>query len=455
MAVYKIRKGLDLPIKGSPVLAIDTSKAVAVKSVAVLPFAYKGLKPRLLVKEGDILQSGDTLFEDKVYNIQFTSPVSGLVKAIERGEKRKILSISIELDGLQKAKSFQKFSSAEINALPRAAVQENLLKTGLWSVIKERPFNKLANPSLSPSSIFVTAMDTRPLALDPAFIINRTNAEAFSLGLTLLSKLTKGYVHVCRAAKADIPHSPNVRVIQHVFEGKHPAGLAGTHIHYIDPVTDVKKKVWHVAWQNVIAIGRLFADGEIFNQRYVSLAGPMVKHPRILQTTAGACLTELLKDELVEGESRVISGSVFGGHKATGALDYLGPFDDSISVIAEDRARHFHGFLAPGFESFSVKPVFASKIFGKKKIFAFGSSQHGSRRDIVPIGSYEQVLPLDMLATPLVRSLLSKDTELAVKLGALELDEDDLALCTFACPGKNDISGALSKLLLKIEAEIG
>ncbi len=462
MSIFKIKKGLDLPIVGSPKQEIDPAKA-KVSSVGVVCVDFPFLKPILEVKEGDKVKVGSPLFLDNKSGHKFTSIGGGVVKKINRGERRKLLSIEIGLDSREEYQEFKSFSHSEVLDLSSEAIKEQLITSGMWNRLRTRPFSKVPNPNSSsnssPRSIFVTAIDTAPLAPDPKVII-KENAKSFALGLDVLAKINGVPVNVCitshssNASDFVIPSGKSLNIFFHFFSGPHPAGLVGTHIHKIDPITSISDEVWHLGYQDVIAIGKLFETGRLFVERYVSLAGPQVKNPRILKVREGVNLEEIVAGETLDGENRVVSGSILSGHSASEpGMGFLSHFTNTVSVLQEDRRRFFHGFVAPGFNDFSVKPIMASKLLGKGKRFAFGTLLNGSTRDVVPIGSYEKVMPLDIEITYLVRALLMDDLENAEKLGALELDEEDLALTTFVCPGKNDIGLALSNVLKSIEKE--
>merc|ERR1712000_92317 len=273
-------------------------------------------------------------------------------------------------------------------------------------------------------------------------------ADAFKQGLLVLKQLTEGKLYVCKAPGADIP-AAGVESTEE-FSGPHPAGLAGTHIHFLHPVSE-SRTVWTAGYQDVIAIGHLFTSGKLFTDRVVALAGPQVKKPRLLRTRVGANLAQLTAGELQEGENRVVSGSVFGGRTADADHQYLGFFHNQVSVILEGRDRPFLHYLRAGANNFSVMPVYLSKLLGKR--FAFTSTTNGSERAMVPVGAYEKIMPLDILPTQLLRALIVEDMESAISLGALELDEEDLALCSFVCPGKYEYGPILRKNLTRIQAE--
>ena len=443
--MIKIKKGLDLPITGTPEQTITSGQAV--KCVALLGEDYVGMKPTMVVREGDRVKKGQVLFTDKkTEGVQYTAPAAGIVKAVNRGEKRKFLSIVIELDGTEE-ETFASYSADKLSSLSAAEVQDNLVNSGLWTTLRTRPYSKVPALGSTPEAIFVNAMDTNPLAASPEVIIAE-QAEAFKNGLQVLKRLTEGKLYVCKANGANVP-TAGVETTEE-FEGTHPAGLAGTHIHYLHPVSE-NRTVWTVNYQDVIAIGVLFTTGTLYNERVVALAGPQVKEPRLVRTLQGASLTDLTVGELADGENRLISGSVFGGRTSVDAEAFLGRFHNQVSVLREGRERPMLHYLTPGASRFSVMPIYISKLMSKA--FPFSTSTNGSERAMVPVGAYEKVMPLDILPTQLLRALIVEDMESAINLGALELDEEDLALCSFVCPGKYEYGPILRKNLTRIEAE--
>lgn len=438
-----IKKGLDLPISGKPAQVIHNGNTVT--EVAILGEEYVGMRPSMKVREGDVVKKGQVLFEDKKNpGVVFTAPASGTVVAINRGEKRVLQSVVIKIEGDEQV-TFTRYEAAQLASLTNEQVKQNLVESGLWTALRTRPFSKVPALDATPSSLFVNAMDTSPLAADPAVIINEYKAD-FEHGLAVLTKLAK--VNLVKAASANIPSVSNVEV--HEFAGVHPAGLVGTHIHFIDPV-GATKQVWHLNYQDVIAIGKLFTTGELFTDRVVALAGPQVKNSRLVRTRLGANLSQLTANELNAGNNRVISGSVLHGAKAAGVHDYLGRYALQVSVIAEDTEKEFFGWITPQPNKFSITRTVLGH-FGKK-LFNFTTAENGGHRAMVPIGNYERVMPLDILPTLLLRDLEAGDTDSAQLLGALELDEEDLALCTFVCPGKADYGSFLRQALDKIEKE--
>ena len=450
--MFKIKKGLDLPIAGTP--SGDLVDAKTVRSVAVLGEDYPGMKPTMAVAEGDRVKQGQILFSDKkTEGVVFTAPAAGTVSSINRGAKRAFIGLVIDVesdvDGDQ-AEAFASYAAKDLTTLERQTVVNQLLQSGAWTALRTRPFSRIPDPQSTPNSVFVTAIDTNPLAADPKPIIAAREAE-FAAGLAVLGRLTDGAVHLCQDDSEALAASNQVGVTSHVFAGPHPAGLPGTHIHFVDPVS-TNKTVWFIGYQDVIAIGYLFLNGRVLNERVVALGGPGVTTPRLLRTSVGANLDELTAGELTGGEQRVISGSILAGHTARGQHAFLGRYHTQVSVLPEDRERKLFGWLVPGAAVHSVFPAFLSKWIGEKSV-SFSTNTNGSTRAMVPIGTYDDVIPMDILATPLMRSILVGDVEKSINLGCLELDEEDVALCTYACPGKYEFGPVLRDLLTQIEKE--
>lgn len=446
--MIELKKGLDLPITGTPSMDIDESKKVT--SVAVTGFDYVGMKPSMLVNVGDKVKIGQSLFScKKNVGLVFTSPGAGTVKAINRGDKRAFQTMEIELDASEEQVEFKSYKDKAPADYTREETKALLIESGSWASIRQRPFEKVADLNANPSAVFINAMDTNPLTPATYVAIER-NHENFLNGVAVLSKLTDGQTYVCQDAKAPIPFVEMDGVKTELFKGPHPAGNVGTHIHFLDPA-GMEKPVWHVGYQDVIAIGALFATGKLFLERMITVAGPYANKPRYVKTRLGACMKEIAQGEAKAG-ARVISGSVFNGRTQDEVFHYLGHYHNQITIIEEDTKRELLGWHKPGFDQFSVKNIYVSKMMPWKK-FAFGSNTNGSLRAMVPIGSFEKVMPLDILPTQLLRSLVAKDTDLAQDLGALELAEEDLALLTFVAPGKVDFAPILRDNLTTIEKE--
>ena len=449
--MIRIKRGLDLPITGAPAQRIEAGRSV--RSVAVIGFDYHGMKPTMAVQVGDRVKLGQVLFSDKkTPGVVFTAPGAGTVSAIHRGEQRVLQSVVIDLEGEAAADSaveFARYSDAQIDALDDAKVRENLIDSGLWTALRTRPYSKVPAIDDRPRSIFVTAMDTHPLAADPTLVIAE-HKEDFARGLRVLARVAR--VVVCHAEGTQMPCNGLANISTETFAGPHPAGLAGTHIHFLDPV-GAHKSVWYLNYQDVIAIGKLFSTGRLWTERVIALGGPMVSKPRLLRTRLGASLDELTAGELVAGKAlRVISGSVFGGRTSRGACAYLGRYHLQASCLEEGTEREMLHYLRAGAEKHSVMNLYISKL-ASGKLFNFTTSTNGSPRAMVPIGNYEEIMPLDMLPTQLLRALIVGDTETAQKLGCLELDEEDLALCTYVCAGKYEYGPILRDNLTRIEKE--
>lgn len=443
--MIKIKKGLDLPIAGAPEQTMTDKTA---RSVAVIGFDYVGMKPTMTVAAGDRVKKGQLLFTDKkTAGIRYTAPAGGTIAAINRGAKRVFESIVIDVDKEEEQETFTSYSASELAGLQAEQVEALLNEAGLWTALRTRPFSKVPALGSRPSSIFVTAMDTNPLAVNPEIVIQE-QSEAFEHGISILGKLSNGKIFLCKAPGAQIPagiaHSKE-------FAGPHPAGLPGTHIHYLDPVS-ATKTVWQIGYQDVIAIGKLFTTGQLYTDRLIAMAGPQVEQPRLVRTRIGANTDEITAGELKSGDSRVISGSVFGGRTAVGTAAYLGRYHNQISVLENSDERLFLGWANPTVDRFSVLRVLTSGL-SKSRLFNFTTTTNGGERAMVPVGNYEKVMPLDILATQLLRAIIVGDTDMAQKLGALELEEDDLALCSFVCAGKYEYGPLLRDNLTRIELE--
>ncbi|WP_274572374.1 Na(+)-translocating NADH-quinone reductase subunit A [Neisseria leonii] len=447
--MIKIKKGLDLPIAGRPEQVIYPGARVS--EVAVLGEEYVGMRPSMKVQEGDRVLKGQVLFEDKKNpGVVFTAPAAGVVRAINRGEKRVLQSVVIAVDEAGGEVEFERYDDAAIAGLDSEAVRRNLLQSGLWTALRTRPFSKVPAADSLPAAVFVNAMDTNPLAADPVVVI-RERADDFARGVAVLARLGVP-LHVCKAAGADIALPQTAGVSVHEFGGVHPAGLVGTHIHFIEPVS-LTKTVWHINYQDVMAVGRLFAAGSLDTSRVVSLAGPQVEKPQLERSLIGAKVSDITAGRLKNGENRVISGSVLSGATAQPGSphDYLGRYHLQVSVIEEGRAKEFLGWFVPSAAKFTITRTTLGHFAGK--LFPFTSALNGGHRAMVPIGNYERVMPLDILPTLLLRDLISGDTDSAQALGCLELDEEDLALCSFVCPGKYEYGSLLRRALDTIEKE--
>ena len=455
MSVHRVTRGLRLPLAGDPEQVID--RPFIVSRVALVADDYVGLRPTMQVAVGDDVRRGQVLFEDKkLPGVRFTSPADGRVAAINRGDRRALQSVVIELSSAERAGRgdqvrFSAFDGRSPAALTEDAVRELLVESGLWTALRARPFSRVADPAVRPRSIFVTAIDTEPLAPEVDVVLRDRDAD-FGRGLTALTRLTDGPVFVCTAERAGFSVATSDRIRHERFRGPHPAGTPGYHIHVLDPAGR-GRVVWHLGYQDVAAIGRLFERGLLDVDRIVALAGPSVARPRLIQTRLGASTADLTDGEIAVGAVRIVSGSVLSGRTAMGpALGFLGRYTRLLSVLPEGGRRQFMGWAAPGLNRFSASGVFASRLLPGRRM-AMTTSLNGSLRAIVPIGLYEKVMPFDLQPTFLLKALVMRDVERAEQLGCLELDEEDLALCTFVCPGKQDYAPFLRDVLTTLEKE--
>jgi Na+-transporting NADH:ubiquinone oxidoreductase subunit A len=447
----RVTKGLDIPIAGEPEQSVNSSAPVS--KVALTGLDYPGLKPRLLVAEGDPVTPQQALFIDKRDPaVQYCAPGRGTVIAINRGPRRVLHSVVVGLedDGFEEA-LFEPLDSQQISRLGRKDLVARLLQSGLWPSFRTRPFSQVPHSESIPRAIFVTAIDTRPLSPDPMVAI-RADSAVFSAGLEILSGLTEGALNLCTGSGWDIaiPEIEGMRVVR--FSGPHPAGLAGTHIHHLYPVS-MERVVWHIGYQDVIAIGKLFSAGVIDQKRIVALGGRRVKNPRLVTTRVGASIDQLMRKEIRDPENcRIISGSVLSGRTSSENLAYLGRYHDQVSVIREGGSSFLFGWTGLLPRRYSAAKTLLRKT-GQRRKLRFSTSQNGRITGMLPMRAFEKVMPLDILPSPLFRALLVKDTDQAQALGCLELDEEDLALCSFVCPAKLDYGTFLRMNLKQIERE--
>ncbi|MEM9355113.1 MAG: Na(+)-translocating NADH-quinone reductase subunit A [Pseudomonadota bacterium] len=446
MREYKLRRGLDLPVAGVPEQRVALGPTC--RTAAVIGADYIGLKPRLSVQEGDAVKRGEPLlFHRDTPDVKIVSPVTGNVKAIHRGPRRVLESVVIEGHDVEDQGIDFSSVGGETDA---DAVATRLAAAGLWTSFRTRPYSKVPDVRERPSAIFVTAMDTEPLSPDAQLIIN-DSAEAFARGLAAVAKLSNGRTYVCQDVGADIPGTAIDTVEAVGFSGPHPAGLPGTHIHFLHPLDSVET-VWSIWYQDVIAIGNLMLAGFLDTSRIVSLCGPQCRQPRLVKTLTGASLTELTdEDRPTDVPIRLVSGSILSGRAATDTTAYLGRYARQVTIMEEDRKQEVLGWIRPMAHKFATQPVLASAF--ANGLFHLTTNLNGGRRAMVPTGTFETLMPQDYLPTQLLRALLVMDTDMAQALGALELDEEDLGLVGFACPAKYEYGLALRDCLDKIEKE--
>ena len=449
MATFQIKQGRDIKLKGAAPKEIVTLSLP--RQVAVVPSDFKGIKASLCVKVNDAVKVGTPLFEDKhCPEIKVVSPVSGRVAAINRGEKRFLEDIVVESDGRDEAVAFRKFSASEISGLSKEDVEKSLLQSGLWPVLRQRPFSKVAHPHEPPKSIFVHAMNTEPLAADIDFIL-QGKEEQFQAGLDALRRLTKGNVYLCARHGARSMALTRARGVEtHYFAGPHPAGNVSTHIHYLDPIHK-GDHVWYVEAQDVARAGSLFLEGVYSPERVVAVTGEGAGRKFYAKTIVGAPVSLLLKGSGLEG-MRCVSGSVLAGREV-GKDGYLSFYDSQLTVIPAGGKRTFLGWLSPGSDKYTFSRTFVSSFLPPRKEVSLTTDKHGSDRAIVLNHIYDPLVPLDIMVYFLLKAVIGGDIEEAEKLGILECDEEDFALCSFSCPSKTDVGGIIREGLELIERE--
>ncbi|MFT5338254.1 MAG: Na+-transporting NADH:ubiquinone oxidoreductase subunit A [Sphingobacteriales bacterium] len=451
----KIRKGLDIKLKGIPEKVLATAGPSSV--VAIQPSDFIGMTPKMEVKAGDEVKAGTVLFHDKYRpELKFVSPVSGEVAEIVRGEKRRILEVRVLAD---KEISYQEFGSLQAEGASMEDVKSRLLESGLWSLIRQRPFNIIPNSGDEPKSIFVSALDTNPLGLDVDFALTGQEAD-FKAGLQALDALTTGKVHLNiskeGASSGMYSGMASGKVQVNVFEGPHPAGNVGTQIHSLEPINK-GESVWFVAPQDLVIIGRLFNKGVVDMSKIVAVGGAGINAPKYFKTIVGTQLKHLLADKASIGELglRVISGSVLSGTKASDDA-FLGYYDSTVAVIPEgDQLQFFltKGWLSAGLSKFSVSKTYFSWL-APRKSYNLDTNLNGEERSFVMTGQYEKVFPFNIYPVQLIKAIIANDLDLMEQLGAYEVDAEDFALCEFVCTSKTDVQNIVRNGLEDLRAEV-
>jgi Na+-transporting NADH:ubiquinone oxidoreductase subunit A len=454
MIKHNLKKGYDIKLAGKTEKVVV--EAENPKLFASQPTDFIGLKPKLEVEEGSFVKIGSPLYFDKVRpEIKFTSPASGKVVQINRGERRAITEVVIESDDQDEAIDYGKHLSDELSKLDVNDLKKQLLESGLWPVIRQRPFSKIADPEAKPRDIFICAMDTAPLAADPEFLLENED-ENFLAGVNVLSNFTEGKLYL----SADGSKQNHVSAIEkvknvelHSFTGKHPAGNVSVHIHHIAPI-NIGDIVWYVYAPDVALIGQLFLSGHYPVDRIVAVAGSSAK-PEIrkyYKTRVGTKVQSLANEgNMVDDHVRYISGNVMAGRKLT-ENGYLGFYDRTLTVIPDSRKRDFFGWLTPGLKEESFSRLFLSKLFPPKE-YVRDTRIHGGKRAFIQTGEYEKVLPMDILPMYLVKSIMAEEIEDMLALGLLEVDEEDFALCSYICPSKIHFGTYIRKGLDLLEKE--
>ena len=429
----KLKKGFDIRIKGAAEKIIATASQP--EKFGVKPVDFPGLTPKLNVKPGDKVQAGTPLFHDKLHpEIVFTSPVSGTVLSVERGERRKMLEVVVERNGNESID----FGKADPAVMTRAEITEKLLASGLWPAIRQRPYHVIAKPGDVPKSIFISGFDSAPLAPDYNFIMDNSSAGAFQTGINVLAKMTGGKVHLVLNGSTASSHvlTGTSGVEISTFSGPHPAGNTGVHIHHIDPVNK-GEKVWYVNLQDVVTIGNLFTEGIYRPERIIALTGSEVVKPQYYKMLSGSSVDPLMTGNVTQGNLRYISGNVLTGTKIP-ADGYLGYYDSQVTVIPEGDHYEFFGWVMPGAKKFSFYRIFLSKLLPARD-YKLDTNLHGGERAFVLTGQYEKVVPMDIYPMQLFKAILAGDVDAMENLGIYEVAEEDLALCEFICPSKIEI----------------
>ena len=428
-----LKRGLKLNLKGSPdkvYAPLQVSDEYVVK-----PTDFHLLTPKLVVKENDKVKAGDTLFYDK-YNdkIKFSAPVSGSVKEIVRGQKRRILKVVIKADKDIKYKSFEVGNSDQLS---RDQIIETMLEAGVWPFVRQRPYDIIANPKDMPKAIFISAFNSTPLSIDNDFALYGME-ELFQKGINYIRKLTNGKTHlnIDGSINASTVFTSAKGVQINKFSGPHPSGNVGVQIHHIDPINK-NDVVWYLDPQDVIIIARLFDQGTYDVSRIVALAGPQVKKPRYYRCISGANVSNLVLDNVKDGDNRFISGDIFSGDKID-ENGSLGFYHTSVLVIEEGNKQEFLGWMLPGFNKFSTSRTFFSWLSPNKK-YTLNANMHGEERAYVMTGEYEKVLPMDIYPSHLIKSIMVEDIELMEQLGIYEVAPEDFALCEFVCTSKINV----------------
>jgi Na+-transporting NADH:ubiquinone oxidoreductase subunit A len=448
--VIKIKKGLDIKMNGQAELIYV--KAPRAKTYAIKPGDWHGLTPKIIPKLCDEVKVGTPIFYDKYHpEVKFCSPVSGILSSINRGERRRIVEVVVEDDGKDTA---EKFKQGDPSGMKREEIVENLLNSGLWPLIRRRPYTVIARTHEVPKSIFISAFDTSPLAPDYDFLLKGA-VEDFQWGVNVLKQLTEGKVHLNLDGRY-----PSVRTLSTIkgveinhFRGPHPAGNVGIQIHKLDPINK-GEVVWVVQPQDVITIGRLFKNGKYDPSVVVALTGARVEKPQYYKTIRGAAVAPILEKQLKEGDNRVISGNVLNGKKIDPETGFVGHFDSQVTVIREGNYHELFGWILPGFKKMSVSRSFASRWLMPNQKYNMDTNFHGGARPFVMTGEYEKVLPMDIYPMQLLKAILVNDIDKMEQLGIYEIDEEDLALCEFVCTSKTPVTKILRDGLRALRKEM-
>lgn len=439
--VIKLKRGLDIRLVGE---AQRTRVEMPLYSTyAVVPDSFPGITPKLLVAEGGKVKAGTPLFFDKARpQILFTSPVSGTVSAIRRGEKRRILSVVIDADPTMEYEKFEVASPADSS---REAIADVLLKSGLWPMIIQRPYGIIANPSDTPKSIFISGFDSAPLAPDMNFVLEN-EYDNLAKGIEVLKKLTDGKVHIgLRNGQQGVLNRLN-GAEQHLFEGPHPAGNVGVQIHHVDPINK-GEVVWTVDIQNVAVIGRLFNTGMVDMRKTIAVTGSEIVDPKYVTVLVGAPVVQIatavgIKRQAAGDSFRMIIGNVLTGCKAD-ADSYMDMYHNQMTVIPEGDKYELLGWIAPRFNKFSVSHSYFSWLM-PRKVYDLDTNLHGGKRALVVTGLYDRYLPMDIYPLYLLKACMAGDIDKMENLGIYEVLPEDFALCEFVDPSKTEMQAVIA-----------
>ncbi|MGY8953892.1 MAG: Na(+)-translocating NADH-quinone reductase subunit A [Flavobacteriales bacterium] len=439
----KIRKGVDIKLKGA---ANQKSNPTQSSTIAIKPTDFHNLNPKLEVKQGQTVKAGSPLFHDKLHpELKFASPVSGEIAEIVRGEKRKILEVRVLAD---QESVYENYDVSGVANMDGAGIKELLLKSGNWPLIKQRPFDVIADPSQAPRTIFVSAFDSAPLAPDYNFIL-KDRAQDLQSGIDSITKLTSGKVQVVTSTDAGVFGSLK-NCEKHTVSGPHPAGNVGVQIHNIEPINK-GEQIWVINPQDLAAMGSFLRTGKFDGSRSIALTGSEVKAPQYFNVVLGSSIEAITKGNLNNGDLRVISGNVLTGDNVGGA-GYLGFYHHQVSVISEDHEAAFLGWLMPGLNNFSLSKTFFSWLMPNKK-YSLKTGLHGEERAFVMTGEYEKVFPFDIYPVQLLKAMLIQDIDAMENLGAYEVAPEDFALCEFGCTSKIEVQEIVRQGLDLIQKE--
>lgn len=446
MITVKLKKGLDIPMQGQA--ACDTMGVSRPDVFAVVPDHFSGITPRLSVHEGDRVKAGTPLFHDKVHEaMNFVSPVSGEILAINRGDRRKVMSITIKADIQDE---YEVFDTKELNTAEQ--VKNLLLKAGLWMFIKQRPYDVIANPDKTPKAIFISGFDSAPLAPDYTYVL-KGQTSALQAAVDALGKIAKVHIGL-KANEKNVELEALKNVEFACFDGPHPAGNVGVQINHTDPINK-GETVWTLNVQDLAVIGHFLLSGKVDLVKLVALTGPMVINPLYYRYRYGAPVSQIVKGTVYkEVPLRVVSGNVLSGHQVE-LNEVLEPTANQITVIAEGSDNHeFMGWIMPRFNLFSQNRTVGSAFLCGKKDFEYDARTLGGRRAIIVSGEYDKVFPMDIYPEYLIKAMIAGNLDRMEQLGAYEVAPEDFALCEYVCTSKLPLQAIVRQALDNMRKEL-